>query len=96
MKIRTAIFVVYVAVSAAGFVVLMGLVLRDVRLCYVESMRRMMGNTAVLLAALTTEGPREGGGVGREAQDAAVERGAVARVCERRGRPRGVRLGEGA
>lgn len=61
MKIRTAIFVVYVAVSAAGFVVLMGLVLRDVRLRYVESMRRTMGDTAVLLAALAIEGPRDGG-----------------------------------
>jgi len=60
MKIRTAIFVVYVAVSAAGFVVLMGLVLRDVRLRYVESMRRTMGDTAVFLAALGTEGARDG------------------------------------
>ena len=58
MKIRTAIFVVYVAVSAAGLALLMGLVLRDVRLRYVESMRRTMGDTAVFLAALATEGPR--------------------------------------
>ncbi len=61
MKIRTAIFVVYVAVSAVGFVVLMGLVLRDVRLRYVESMRRTMGDTAVFLAVLAAEEPREGG-----------------------------------
>lgn len=61
MKIRTAIFTVYVAVSAAGFALLMGLVLRDVRLRYVESMRRTMGDTAVFLAALGTEGSREGG-----------------------------------
>ena len=61
MKIRTAIFVVYVAVSAAGLALLMGLVLRDVRLRYIESMRRTMGDTAVLLAALATEGSRDGG-----------------------------------
>ncbi|MCX6954659.1 MAG: two-component system sensor histidine kinase CreC [Verrucomicrobia bacterium] len=61
MKIRTAIFVVYVAVSAAGFAVLMGLTLRDVRLRYVESMRRTLGDTAVLLAALAAEGPRADG-----------------------------------
>ncbi len=52
MRIRTAIFVVYVAASAIGFTVMMGLVLRDVRLRYVESMRRVMGDTAVYLAAL--------------------------------------------
>ena len=61
MKIRTAIFVVYVAVSAAGLALLMGLVLRDVRRRYIESMRRTMGDTAVLLAALATEGSRDGG-----------------------------------
>ena len=61
MKIRTAIFVVYVAVSAAGFALLMGLVLRDVRLRYVESMRRTMGDTAVFLAVLAAEGPRADG-----------------------------------
>ncbi len=57
MKIRTAIFVVYVAVSAAGLVLLMGLVLRDVRLRYVESMRRTMGDTAAFLAVFAAEGP---------------------------------------
>ncbi len=50
MKIRTAIFGVYVAASAAGFAVMMTLVLRDVRLRYIESMRRTMGDTAVFLA----------------------------------------------
>lgn len=51
MKIRTAIFTVYVAASAAGFAVMMSLVLRDVRLRYVESMRRTLGDTAVYLSA---------------------------------------------
>ncbi len=51
MRIRTAIFSVYVAASAAGLAVLMTLVLRDVRLRYVESMRRTLGDTAVYLAA---------------------------------------------
>ena len=51
MKIRTAIFTVYVTASAAGFAVMMGLVLRDVRLRYVESMRRTLGDTAVYLSA---------------------------------------------
>jgi two-component system sensor histidine kinase CreC len=61
VKIRTAIFVVYVTVSAAGFALLMGLVLRDVRLRYVESMRRTMGDTAAFLAVLAAEGPRGDG-----------------------------------
>lgn len=51
MRIRTAIFTVYVAASAAGFAVMMGLVLRDVRLRYVESMRRTLGDTAAYLAS---------------------------------------------
>ncbi|MBP8257916.1 MAG: two-component system sensor histidine kinase CreC [Opitutaceae bacterium] len=51
MRIRTAIFGVYVVASAAGFAVVMALVLHDVRLRYVESMRRTMGDTAVYLAA---------------------------------------------
>jgi len=50
MRIRTAIFTVYVTASAAGFAVMMGLVLRDVRLRYVESMRRTLGDTAVYLS----------------------------------------------
>lgn len=56
MKIRTAIFGVYVAASAVGFVVLMSVVLRDVRLRYVESMRRTMGDTASFLAVFAGEG----------------------------------------
>jgi two-component system sensor histidine kinase CreC len=56
MKIRTAIFGVYVAASAVGFVLLMSLVLRDVRLRYVESMRRTMGDTASFLAVFAAEG----------------------------------------
>jgi two-component system sensor histidine kinase CreC len=51
VKIRTAIFGVYAAASAAGLAVLMGFVLQDVRLRYVESMRRTMGDTASFLAA---------------------------------------------
>lgn len=54
MKIRTAIFVVYVVASAVGFTLLMGLVLRDVRLRYVESMRRTLGDTAAYLAAFAS------------------------------------------
>ncbi len=54
MRIRTAIFGVYVAASAVGFVVMMGLVLRDVRLRYIESMRRTLGDTAAYLAAYAT------------------------------------------
>lgn len=51
MRIRTAIFAVYVIASAIGFAVMMGLVLRDVRLRYVESMRRTLGDTAAYMAA---------------------------------------------
>ena len=54
MRIRTAIFGVYVFASALGFAVMLGLVLRDVRLRYVESMRRTLGDTAVYLAAYAT------------------------------------------
>jgi two-component system sensor histidine kinase CreC len=50
VKIRTAIFGVYVAASAVGLAVLMTLVLRDVRRRYVESMRRTLGDTAAFLA----------------------------------------------
>lgn len=55
MKIRTAIFSVYVAVTGVAFVVLLALVLRDVRLRYVESMRRTMGDTAAFLAVLAAQ-----------------------------------------
>lgn len=51
MRIRTLIFGVYVGVSAVGFLVVIGLVLRDVRVRYVEAMRRTMGDTAAFLAA---------------------------------------------
>src|SRR6478736_6208309 len=54
MRIRTAIFGVYVLASAVAFAGVMALVLRDVRLRYVESMRRTLGDTAALLATLAT------------------------------------------
>ncbi len=54
MRIRTAIFGVYVIASAVGFAGVMGLVLRDVRLRYVESMRRTLGDTAAYLAVFAT------------------------------------------
>ena len=62
MKIRTAIFGVYVAASAAGFAVLMALVLRDVQMRYIEAMRRTMGDTAAFLAVYAGEGAREEAG----------------------------------
>ncbi|MEO5961564.1 MAG: two-component system sensor histidine kinase CreC [Opitutaceae bacterium] len=52
MKIRTAIFGVYVAASAVGLAVLMAFVLREVRLRYVEAMRRTLNDTAAMLAVL--------------------------------------------
>ncbi len=52
MKIRTAIFGVYVAASAAGFAVLMAFILKEVRPRYVESMRGTLGDTAALLAVM--------------------------------------------
>ena len=52
MKIRTAIFGVYVAASAAGFAVLMAFILKEVRPRYVESMRGTLGDTATLLAVM--------------------------------------------
>lgn len=64
MRIRTAIFGVYVAASAIGFGGVMTLVLRDVRLRYVESMRRTMGDTAAFIA--TFAAPPEGGGDWKE------------------------------
>ncbi len=54
MRIRTAIFAVYVGASAVGFAAVMALVLRDVRLRYVESMRRTLGDTAAYLASYAT------------------------------------------
>lgn len=55
MKIRTAIFGVYVGASAIGFAAMMGFVLRDVRLRYVESMRRTLGDTALFLGAYVAD-----------------------------------------
>ncbi|MDO8540250.1 MAG: two-component system sensor histidine kinase CreC [Opitutaceae bacterium] len=60
MRIRTAIFGVYVTASAVGFAILMGLVLRDVRLRYIESMRRTLGDTAAFLATFAAEGATDG------------------------------------
>jgi two-component system sensor histidine kinase CreC len=61
MKIRTAIFGVYVIASAIGLAVLMAFVLWEVRLRYVESMRRTLNDTAGLLAAmLETESSASG------------------------------------
>ncbi|HEX2860848.1 MAG TPA: two-component system sensor histidine kinase CreC [Lacunisphaera sp.] len=51
MRIRTAIFAVYVGASAFGLTAMTGVVLRDVRLRYVESMRRTLGDTAAYMAA---------------------------------------------
>ena len=56
MKIRTAIFGVYLAATAVGFVILMALMLRDVRLRYVESTRRTLADTAAFLAAVAEDG----------------------------------------
>jgi len=56
VKIRTAIFTVYVAVSGVAFAALLALMLRDVRLRYIESMRRTLGDTAVFLAAFAADG----------------------------------------
>lgn len=52
MRIRTAIFGVYVAASAVGLAILMAFILREVRLRYVESMRRTLSDTAAVLATL--------------------------------------------
>jgi two-component system sensor histidine kinase CreC len=72
MKIRTAIFGVYVFASAIGLVVLMAFILREVRLQYVESMRRTLNDTAAVLATLLEsnsnagEGQRDLGAAWRE------------------------------
>ncbi|MDP3073295.1 MAG: ATP-binding protein [Opitutaceae bacterium] len=62
MRIRTAIFAVYLLASAVGLAVLMGFVLRDVRLRYVESMRRTLSDTATVLAALLESGAARANG----------------------------------
>lgn len=60
MKIRTAIFGVYLLASAIAFAAVMTLVLRDVRRRYVESMRRTLGDTAAFLATFAAEGAADG------------------------------------
>lgn len=50
MRIRTAIFAVYVAASAAGFAVLMRFMLAEVRPRYVSAVRQNLHETARLLA----------------------------------------------
>jgi two-component system sensor histidine kinase CreC len=61
MKIRTAIFGVYVASSALGFAVLMAFILSEVRPRYVEAMRRTMGDTAAFLAGFASDSPAADG-----------------------------------
>lgn len=51
MKIRTAIFGVYVAASAVGLAVLMRFMLAEVRPRYVDSLQRTLHDTARLVAA---------------------------------------------
>lgn len=51
MRIRTAIFVVYVSSAALGFAALMFFILREVRPRYVASIHRTMDDAAKLLAA---------------------------------------------
>lgn len=65
MRIRTAIFVVYVVASALGLSVMTALVLRDVRLRYVESMRRTMGDIAAYMAAFASPESAEGDWTGK-------------------------------
>ncbi len=59
MRIRTAIFLVYVLASALGFTAMMTFAVREVRLRYVESMRRTLGDTAAFLATFAAEGAAE-------------------------------------
>lgn len=86
MRIRTLIFGVYVGVSALGFLVVLGLALRDVRLRYIESMRRTLGDTAAFLAAHAANGPSGEDWVARVAQ--LPERAELLRLfaCDREGR----------
>ena len=80
MKIRTAIFGVYVAASALGFAVLMAFILSEVRPRYVESMRHTLNDTAALLAVLVANDLAPDGAPGAVWRDrlAAVERAAGA------------------
>ncbi len=86
MRIRTAIFGVYVLASAIAFAGMMALVLRDVRLRYVESMRRTIGDTAALLAAYAT--PESPGGDWTRRLSALPPQAELLRVfaCDREGR----------
>src|SRR6478735_2214673 len=86
MRIRTAIFGVYVLASAIAFAAVMALVLRDVRLRYVESMRRTLGDTAALLATLAS--PESPGGEWTRRLAELPPRADVLRVfaCDRAGR----------
>ncbi len=60
MRIRTAIFVVYVAASAVGFAVLMRFVLAEVRPRYVTAIRQNMQDAArVMAVALAGRTPAE-------------------------------------
>jgi two-component system sensor histidine kinase CreC len=88
VKIRTAIFVVYVAASALGFAVMMALVLRDVRLRYVESMRRTLGDTAALLAAFAAPDAPDGDWTARLATLPAQADLLRVFACDRDGRVR--------
>jgi two-component system sensor histidine kinase CreC len=86
VRIRTAIFGVYVGVSALGFAVVMAFVLRDVRVRYVESMRRTLGDTAAFLATFAAAEPAGTEWVGR--LRALPPRGDLLRVfaCDAEGR----------
>lgn len=57
MKIRTAIFGVYVTASAVGFAVLMRFMLAEVRPRYVASLRSSLSDSARLLAATLERQP---------------------------------------
>lgn len=60
MKIRTAIFLVYVAASAVGLAVLMRFMLAEVRPRYVSSLQRNLDDTARLVAASLAGRPEAG------------------------------------
>ncbi|MBI2512626.1 MAG: two-component system sensor histidine kinase CreC [Opitutae bacterium] len=86
MKIRTLIFGVYVGVSALGFAAVMAMALRDVRLRYVESMRRTMGDTAVFLATFAAAEPENADWTRRLAQLPAQAELLRVFACDREGR----------
>jgi two-component system sensor histidine kinase CreC len=86
MRIRTAIFVVYVGASALGLAAVMALVLRDVRLRYVESMRRVMGDTAVYLASYAEPESTDEDWVGKVGYLPRSSEGLRIFACNREGR----------